>query len=156
MENWKKIPDYENYEVSDFGRVRNVKTNRILKLRLVGSGYYSVNLSKNGSVGEFRVNRLVYYVFKGVWSDRKNVIDHIDNDKLNNRLSNLRLVSARENTNKKHLRSSSKYVGVSWCKTQEKWRAYIHINGKNKYLGSFNNEYDAHLAYQSKLKEISI
>ena len=48
MENWKSINGYENYEISDHGNVKNIKTNKMLKPRNDGNGYYKVNLYNNG------------------------------------------------------------------------------------------------------------
>lgn len=58
----------------------------------------------------------------------------------------------RRNANKKHLKSTSKYIGVNFNKGTNKWVARILINGKSKYLGLHKTEYDAHLAYQNELK----
>ena len=82
------------------------------------------------------------------------VINHKNLNKLDNRLENLEIVSHRENSNQKHIKSSSKYTGVSWYKSNKRWIAAISVSGKKIYLGSFNNEYAAHVAYQNKLKEI--
>ncbi len=48
MENWKSIDEYENYEISDHGNVKNIKTNRMLKLCVDNRGYNRVNLYNNG------------------------------------------------------------------------------------------------------------
>ncbi len=84
------------------------------------------------------------------------VVNHKDFNILNNKLSNLELVSQRENANRKHLKSTSKYTGVYWYKRDKKWKSRIQINGKNKNLGTFENEHDAHLAYQKELDKIKI
>jgi len=86
------------------------------------------------------------------------VIDHIDNNKSNNRLDNLQLISNRENSSKtlKKIQGKtySKYVGVTWNKQINRWIAQIQVNKKHIHLGTFINEYDAHIVYQNKLKEI--
>ena len=51
-ENWKNIPEYENYAISSYGRIRNINTQRILKPSIT-SGYYKIRLSKNGQVKDF-------------------------------------------------------------------------------------------------------
>jgi hypothetical protein len=79
-------------------------------------------------------------------------IDHINNDKLDNRLTNLQLITNRENTSKDRKGGTSKYVGVR-SSAINKWRAEIYINGKTKNLGTFTDEYEAHLAYQKVLNE---
>jgi TATA-box binding protein (TBP) (component of TFIID and TFIIIB) len=80
----------------------------------------------------------------------KLVIDHINDNKFDNRLENLQITSVRYNTCKKQEKYSSKYKGVSFRKSDKKWVARIFIDGKIIYLGAFVNEYDAHLAYQKK------
>jgi hypothetical protein len=69
-------------------------------------------------------------------------------------LYNLQIITQRENTHKIQGSYTSRYKGVSLCKKTGKWTSMIFYNKKHKYLGSFINEYDAHLAYQNKLKEI--
>jgi len=58
IERWKQIDGY-NYNVSTFGRVRNNKTNRILKPGIEGSGYYCVNLFKDNKPKNFKIHILV-------------------------------------------------------------------------------------------------
>jgi hypothetical protein len=79
------------------------------------------------------------------------VVNHKDFNKLNNNLDNLEIITQRQNTNKKHLKSSSQYIGVFWNKQNKKWKSQIRINKKIKYLGYFVNEIDAHNAYQNAL-----
>ena len=47
-ENWKSIDEYENYEISDHGNIKNIKTNRMLKLNIDSNGYHQVSLCNNG------------------------------------------------------------------------------------------------------------
>ena len=84
----------------------------------------------------------------------KMVVDHIDTNKLNNKLYNLQVITNRENTSKDRKNGSSKYLGVSWNKSNKNWSATILINGKPKYLGSFTNEKEASQAYQNELKNL--
>ena len=74
-------------------------------------------------------------------------IDHINGDGLDNRRENLRIVSHRENGQNRHERKTSKYPGVSWHKSRNKWSAQIRISGKLKYLGLFDDEWDAYKTY---------
>jgi hypothetical protein len=84
----------------------------------------------------------------------KHVVDHIDNNKLNNKLSNLRICTAKQNSMNKSSskNSSSKYVGVSYNKLSNKWMAYIIIDGFNKYLGLYITELEACIARDKATK----
>lgn len=156
---WRDIKDYEGlYQVSNHGNVKSLKygKNRILKPALDSVGYYMVNLC-NGKFHSYSIHKLVAIAFLNHKPcGYKIVVDHKDFNKTNNHLSNLRLISARENTNQIHLKSTSKYCGVSWQKVTKKWRAFIRINNKNKNLGSFNDELEASNAYQLALSKLKI
>lgn len=86
---WKPVNGYEGfYEVSDCGDIRNVSTGRILKSKVERNGYVRVHLSKNGIAKSFLLNRIVAEAFL----DNPNhfcTINHIDENKKNNSLSNL-------------------------------------------------------------------
>ena len=98
-EEFKLINGYENYMVSNFGNVKNSKTGRILKLVIIGlehSRYYAVNLYKDGIRTSKTIHKLVAYAFLQN-SENKKCVDHINNDKLNNNLTNLRWATQQEN-----------------------------------------------------------
>jgi len=86
-------------------------------------------------------------------------VDHINGDKLDNRKENLRVVTSSENQlNHCKTKGKSKYRGVIWaesCKTLKKpWIARIKLPGKpRKYLGSFETDYEAAIAYDTYAKE---
>ena len=168
-ETWKDIPGYEGlYQVSDLGRVRSLdrdvkdsrwgrqrRKGRVLKPGQNEKGYLLVVLSKNGKTKSKKIHQLVAIAFMNHNpSGHKIVVDHIDNDNQNNKLSNLQLITSRENSSKDKS-GSSQYTGVSWEKQTKKWRAVIYLDGKSKKLGRFQSEYDAHLAYQNELEKIS-
>jgi hypothetical protein len=145
---WKDIPNYEGlYQVSNLGRVKN-KLN-ILKNSPNSRGYCYVKLYKFGIHKMYAIHQLVALNFLGHISDgtHRIVVDHINNDKLDNRVENLQLISNRENCSKDKKNGTSKYTGVSWCKSKNKWVSRIYINKKIKHIGYFINEYDAYLSY---------
>lgn len=153
---WKEIPGYEGmYEVSDLGRVKSLKYNkeRILKPYVDSQGYYGISLSFNNKAKTKKVHQLVAITFLNHTPDgtTKIVVDHIDNNPLNNRLDNLQVISQRENTSKDKKGGSSNFIGVSWTKARRRWRAAIRINKKEIYLGDFKDEEEASNAYQSAL-----
>jgi hypothetical protein len=83
------------------------------------------------------------------------VVDHINGNGLDNRKSNLRVVTARQNTQNQKRKTSSKYPGVSWNKNAQKWQARIGLNGKLRHLGLFVDEREAAKAYEQACRELA-
>ena len=84
--------------------------------------------------------------------ENKKCIDHVDSNRLNNTVSNLRWCSYQENSFNQKLSSKNKssVKGVYWKKDSNKWRAQIEFNGKNIHLGYFVNLEDAQNARKLK------
>ena len=98
-ENWVTIPGYSNYLISSYGRVCSKhKTKSFLIKPVLVNGYYKVSLSKNGNIEDKLVAYLVYFSFNLEEKEDNKVIDHIDGNKTNNKLSNLRYISRSDNT----------------------------------------------------------
>ena len=163
MENeiWKDVIGYEGlYEVSNLGRVKSLGNNKTKKERILkpgknSVGYLHVSLYKNKTPLSRTIHQLVSESFlnhKSCFYEL--VVDHINNNKLDNRVENLQIVTARENVYKTKDKYSSKYKGVTWHKSGKKWVSRITINGKNTYLGYFVNEQEASQAYQNALATI--
>lgn len=112
-ETWKnaKAANFSKYEVSNLGRVRNSKTGRILIPANDGEGYNHYRLSSDsGKIQLVKAHRLVAIV----WIDNvygKTMVDHINSNKQDNRVSNLRWCSAVENQNFHNVRLSREKVG---------------------------------------------
>ena len=151
---WKQVQGYPNYEVSICGQVRNVKTNRTLK-PWIYDGYRLVKLCKNNNKETLKIHRLVALNFIPNIENCK-CIDHIDNNRFNNTISNLRWCSNQQNCYNLSLRKSntSGIKGISWNKVLQKWKVYISFNSKRIHLGYFVNIDDAKNARQSKAKEL--
>ncbi len=142
METWVKINDFQNYSISTFGNVRNDVKNTYIK---GGSrnGYKFVGLSKDGMTKYFKVHRLVASHFLDNF-DANLDIDHIDRNKENNCVINLRCVSRSVNLRNKNKKGgcSSQYKGI--YKLQNgKWRASGYKDKKVFNLGHFLTEDEA-------------
>lgn len=92
-EEWKIFPLNTNYSISNLGRVKNNKTNYILK-NDYSSKYARVSLNNKQ---HFYIHRMVYCTFYNDFNMDNMVIDHIDGDKMNNKLSNLQKITQSEN-----------------------------------------------------------
>lgn len=157
---WKDIQGFEyKYRISSYGNVESLNFNRSGKSKLLtpcknSNGYLTVNLYKNSKNSNVKVHKLVAIHFLNHKPcNYKEVVNHIDFDKSNNKIDNLELISQRENSNQKHIESVSKYVGVSRCRY--KWRATMSIGRKSKHIGVFETEIEASNAYQKAVKEIT-
>jgi hypothetical protein len=138
MEEYKSIDGYENYEVSNRGNVRNKKTGRILKLNNEKWGYKTVSLCNFDNKKTFKVHRLVALSFIPNF-DNKPFIDHIDRNKQNNIITNLRWVSTSENGMNRtiNINNKSTKTGVYYHKKRNRWNTSIMVNGVSVFGGSF-------------------
>ena len=96
MESWRVIDDYENYEVSNLGNIRNMSTGKNLNGTLTNNGYLVVSLYNNGNKTTKYIHRLVAEAFIENPDDLKEV-DHINCDKTDNRVENLRWITRSDN-----------------------------------------------------------
>lgn len=167
IEQWRDIPDYTGYQASDLGRIKSLERMvkgqlglrkqyaRILSNVTDKYGYHRTTLSKNGKGKNHLVHALVAYAFLNHKPSKyKGVVDHSDNNILNNKANNLQVITQRKNTSKDRFRVeySSKYLGVTWCKQTSRWRSAIYIDGKSIHLGRFHCEIEASEAYQKALQ----
>jgi len=159
IEEFRDVDGYDGvYQVSNLGRVKSLKfgKERILKDSIRGDGYIRFFLCKDNKRNSRSAHQLVAVAFLGHKPcGFELVVNHINFDKTDNRVENLEIVTNRENSNRKHLKSSSIYTGVCWYKRDKKWSSQIRINGKLKYLGHFTDEIEASNAYQTALKQLA-
>jgi len=145
-EEWRVIEDFENYEVSDLGNIYSIKSGKLLKLLLNPGGYLIVTLCAEDKRISKTVHRLVAQTFV---PNPKNlpIIDHINKNKKNNKVSNLRWSSV--STNRRNSSDCSTAASKYNCvyKNKNSWMAMIRINNVSKYLGSFETEIEAAKAF---------
>jgi hypothetical protein len=153
---WKDILDYEGlYQVSNLGNIKSLNyrghgNEGLLKPSLNSKKYYLVGLCKNKKSKSKQVHQLVAMSFLNHKPcGHKLVVNHINFIKTDNRLENLEIITQRENANHKHLKSTSKYVGVYWSNKSKKWISQITIGEIPKNLGSFDNELEASQYYEN-------
>lgn len=154
------IPEFETYEVSNLGNIRNCSTLKVLKpyeakdhtstLRAM-----NICLTHMGKQRHFKVHRLVAAAFIPN-PELKPQVDHIDGDPANNIVENLRWVTETENhwNMRKPITNTTGYKGVSYSKARKKYEAKISIDNKTTHLGRFDTAEEAHAAYVAKAKEL--
>jgi hypothetical protein len=167
QEEWRDIPNYEGfYQASDLGRIKSLSryvknawgyywTKEIILTQCNYNSkkmYLGLNLHKEGDCKKFMPHVLVAMTFLGHVPDGKNtiVVDHINNNSLDNRLCNLQVITQRKNASKDR-KGSSQYTGVQIDKRTNKWTSRIRIGKQRIALGTFVNEKDASDAYQLAL-----
>ena len=165
VEIWKDIPGYEGlYQCSNFGNVKSVSRylfngwayhkskEKILNPYKNSKGYLQVALHKNGQK-TFFIHKLVAITFLGHNPCKmEKVINHINSIETDNRVINLKITTNRRNISIGKNLNKNNYTGTTF--DNGKWKAAIKINKKHINLGRFKTEYEAHLAYQNKLKSI--
>jgi len=102
---WKPIEGYEKYSISSLGRIE--RDNKILKISVGDTGYNSCMIYKNGVVKKFKVARLVALTFIPN-PENKSQVDHIDRDRSNDIVSNLRWATQSENNLNKGVAKNNK------------------------------------------------
>lgn len=169
---WKTIPKTNNmYQASNMGRIRSLdryiidvnnfksfKRGTILKAYVKKNDnnekYYSLTICINNKKKTLNVHTLVFSAFNGFSPtiNSKKTVDHKDNNKLNNNIDNLQLITSRENSSKDRKNKTSKYTGVSFRKDTNKWQAQITINKKCVKIISSKSEELCYKAYEIALK----
>lgn len=112
---------------------------------IIANGYRTGNIFAH----DYYAHRVLWLLYTGDWPVDQ--IDHIDGNRINNSIINLRMVSNVENHKnmKMNKRNTSGVHGVFWAKHAGKWRASIKIDDYNKHLGYFESIEDAAIARKS-------
>lgn len=121
----------------------------------IHNGYRSVGVTINKITKRIPCHRLVWFMHFGYLP---NQIDHIDRNRLNNSISNLREADCAQNRRNASKASgkSSKYIGVSKRMKSGKWQAAIRINKKTIYIGVYTLEEDAAKAFDRKCISLGV
>jgi hypothetical protein len=159
------------YQVSSIGRCRSVDDFRpprgrpfppqIYKLKRDIHGYNRVKLSDSSSAAaSYKVSRLVADAF--IFNDdptSKIQVDHLDNDRSNDRIDNLEWVTEAEQQRRRAARmraigkTTSQFIGVTWHDSDQRWCAQIVVEKKRKFLGNFRDEVEAARTYNAFVRE---
>lgn len=145
IEEWKILQNYKNYSVSNFGNIKNNKTNRILKQSFNKQNYAYVWVKNNDNVWkQVRIHRLVAQEFIPN-PENKPCINHLDYNPSNNRVDNLEWVTYQENSDysREHLKSI-----IHNYKHSQEMKHKISLKRTN-----FNNELGHHI-YKHRRKYI--
>ena len=107
------------------------------------SGYVTIRIDTQ----RYYAHRLAWCYVYGSWPPDE--IDHINGDRADNRIANLRTATRKQNMeNRAHATGASGYRGVCWLEANQKWRASITHNGKCIHLGLFGTAEEASAAYK--------
>jgi hypothetical protein len=150
MEEYRNIPGYEGkYEVSNIGNVKSLDRldslgrrvkGRIIKTNII-DGYKALGLS-NGKTKGVRVHVLVAMAFLNHTPNGKVInVDHINENKLDNRVVNLQIITKRDNVQKSKKGCYSIYDNVTYDKRRHKWYGKIRYNGKTHCFAYRISEY---------------
>lgn len=143
----------QNYKYdSNTGSIFNKSTVRFVghKIKKKDKTYLVVNVKSK----RYYLHRIAWFIYYGEWPDSE--IDHIDGNSENNRISNLRLSDRKSNGRNIRIdksKSKSKFCGVNWHESG-KWRARVKVDGKEIYLGLFDDVEEAAKAVKEKRSEL--
>lgn len=138
----KDIVGYEGkYAVDKKGNIYSLNFKRTGKTKKMKGcinthGYRQVDLCLDGKAKRYSAHRLIAQAYLPDYSEDLEV-DHIDRDRLNNKLENLRMATRQQN------KCNNDGKGYYFHKACGKWMAYITEDGKLKYLGYFDTEEEA-------------
>ena len=118
------------------------------------SGYKIIGVSINKKQYLLKAHRIAWFIYHKEMPP--SIIDHINGDKLNNEISNIRSCTQQQNQmNRPKLQNNtSGYKGVSWASDRKKWRAHIRYNNKLIHIGQFDCPKEASKAYEDKASEL--
>jgi hypothetical protein len=133
---------FPNYTINELGEVANICTGKILATCVnPQTGYRMVSLWRNNKEKKETIHRLLATHFIAN-PDNKGYVDHIDRNKLNNALSNLRWVNGTEN-NLNNGGQDRDLHNIYWKKSHKVYRVHLQRYGTTIKLGQYKNIEDA-------------
>ena len=138
----ERLQEKLHYEPTTGVFTRELKSGRKKEVGyLQQNGYTSMGI--DGTL--YKAHRLAWLYVMGEFPAKELQIDHINHDKADNRIKNLRVVTRSENMRNAGMYkdNTSGYNGVCWRKLANKWQASIRVDGVQKHLGLFTNKEDA-------------
>ena len=143
------INENDSYDIKMFSTSITPKWYQ-LAIQTRTTGYKSININNK----QIYIHRLIYHAHNQDFDifdiSRNNLIDHINCDRGDNNISNLRVVTNQQN------QFNTRAKGYTWHKTNKKWKAQIQINTKRIHLGHFDTEEEARNAYLEAKKKYHI
>jgi len=117
------------------------------------TGYRAIRVTVEGKQKHLYTHRLAWFITHG---ELPNIIDHINHNRDDNRIENLRSVNNSENLRNSKMRVNNKsgYRGVYFLKSINKWESQITLNGKKTHLGHFSCPKEASRTYEQRAKEL--
>lgn len=130
---WRSIEDFEDYEVSNLGRVRSLKRNIILRQFEYRGGYLEVHLRKPGIKVHKKIHRLVAEAFIPNYNNYSEV-NHKDEDKKNNQVNNLEWCSRSYNNT---------YNGRHYTVGEKHWKPVAQYDLNGNFIALYNSQTEA-------------
>lgn len=158
-EEWRDVVGFENrYKISNLGNLKSksylkkgnnnslyLTEEKNINIKPNSHGYYAYKFCENKKQKTYKIHQVVAMAFLGHKPNGHDYyVDHIDRNKLNNSVDNLRIITPKESICNRDIFKTSKNVGVSYDKSRCKWVARIIIDNKYKFLGRFDTEESAY------------
>lgn len=159
------MPKRKPIDVEELKKVFRIKNGNLERLnyRYPNGKWTVVENKKNHNKGYcfvgFNGTKILYHVIIWILSTGKDIpqgieIDHINGNKIDSRIENLRLVTTRQNQQNRKKHRAGRLVGATYCKEHNYWQSRITIDKTHIRLGCYKTEQEAHEAYTIACKHI--
>lgn len=141
-------PKYKEFDISEEGIITNISTKKVRMQTIDQTGYYVLSIRRNGKSSKYYIHRLIAETYLPNPYNLK-YIDHIDGNKLNNSLSNLRWCTQSQNlmNARKRSNTASQYKGLYWHNQNKKWVVRVRKSDGTKVFAYHVNEKEAARLY---------